>query len=315
MVVPESLKLNNTSAVYSPKSPKDSPPRRKMGYKPPTPPRSFKRKSSPKVHRSSPPAPYTPSPTTVLSSSSPSNYSSHSPFQQPLTKTTAFTSDTATYSIPSVTYADNAYDTGAAYAAPEEPYSALYNPEDEHSNSYSTPSPESYHIPGANPPPPVAFMNPPPPSTNYPPHPMARNPSPTDNYQQTGNEYQPPRSYSPGTGYDERGEEYPIASSIPPPDFSVPPPSNNEYKPFYSSSNNLTMPPLLGEDCPPTSTTSLDRFLQGSNENSQNGPSIESGFSSFMGNLNLSFEFQVSFTYTVKTLVCLTLGSTSCIIM
>lgn len=288
MVVPESLQLNTSSKAYIPRSPKDSPPRRKMGYKPPTPPRSFKKKSSPKIqHSSSSPAPYIPSTTPTLSSSSASNYSSHSQYQQPVTKTSAFISDTATYSIPSVTYASS-----AAYPAPDEPYSALYNPEDEQSNSYSTPSPESYHIPGANPPPPSAFMNPPPPN-DYPL--MARNPSPSDNYQQSGNEYEPARNFSPTAGFNERGGDYPIPipAGIPPPDYSLPPPSTNEYKPFYSS-NNLTMPPLLGEDCPPTATSSLDRFLQGSNENSQNGPSAGAGFSSFMGNLNLPFEFQVS---------------------
>lgn len=289
--MPESLQLNSSAKGYIPRSPKDSSPRRKMGYKPPTPPRSFKKKLSPKIHHSSsPPPPYIPSTTPTLSSSSASNYSSHSQYQQPATKTSAFISDTATYSIPSVTYASS-----AAYPAPDaEPYSALYNPEDEQSNSYSTPSPESYHIPGANPPPPSAFMNPPPPS-DYPL--MARNPSPTDNYQQSGNEYEPARNFSPTTGFNERGGDYPIPipPGIPPPDYSLPPPSTSEYKPFYSS-NNLTMPPLLGEDCPPSSlaTSSLDRFLQGSNENSQNGPSAGAGFSSFMGNLNLPFEFQVS---------------------
>lgn len=284
-VVPEILQLNSSTKGYTPRSPKDSRQRRKMGYKPPTPPRSFKKKSSPKIHHSSsPPAPYIPSTTPTLSSSSASNYSSHSQYQQPVTKAGALVSDTATYSIPSVTYTSS-----AAYPAPDEPYSALYNPEDEQSNSYSTPSPESYHIPGANPPPPSSFMNPPPP-TDYPL--MARNPSPTDNYQQSGNEYEPARNFSPTTGINERGGDYPIPLGIPLPDYSLPPPSSNEYKPFYSS-NNLAMPPLLGEDFPPTATSSLDRFLQGSNENSQNGPSAGAGFSSFMGNLNLPFEFQV----------------------
>ncbi|XP_054278264.1 uncharacterized protein LOC128996809 [Macrosteles quadrilineatus] len=275
LVVPENVKLSNpTEAIYSLiDSPSRSRSPAKLNYKPPTPPRSFKRKSSPKSYNSPPPATHISTPT--LSSSSASNYSSNSPYQ-PVAKPTY---KPTTYSAPyKASYATN-----------------YYNPEEnDQMNSYDSNSQDSYHIPGANPPPPEVYPNP-------------RNPSPTFSDSRNGSNppyNNPPPDYIPTTntstydtgkssrkysGYDEP----PVVP--PPPDYSVPPPTE-DYRPFYSS-NNLTVPPLLGEDCPPTNVNGLDSFLQ--SENSLNEDSSApaqmgsgSGFSSFMGNLNLPFDFQ-----------------------
>lgn len=285
-------------------SPKDSPPS-KMSYKPPTPPRSFKRKSSPRAYHSPPLATYISSATPTLSSSSASNYSSNSPYQ-PVPKPNPYTPITTSYSIPSVTYpqtVDPSYEEPSTYTTPIEPYSNVYNPEDNNSmNSYTNavPSPDAYHLPGSNPPPPSnTYMNPPPPSDAFPA--LGRNPSPELNsysapYPSVADPYQSERKFPPA-------QDYPSAPAVPPPDYSVPPPSSNDYnptlRPFYSS-NNLSMPPLLGEDCPPSNVNGLDSFLQGessiNNDSQNNPPLLGSGFSSFMGNLNLPIDFQVSFS-------------------
>lgn len=84
LVVPEKLELSRSppAQIYSLlESPVDSPKQKKFAYKPPTPPRSLKRKASPKTYQSPPPAAYVSRSTPTLSSSSASNYSSNSPYQ------------------------------------------------------------------------------------------------------------------------------------------------------------------------------------------------------------------------------------------
>lgn len=280
-------------------SPKESPPA-KITYKPPTPPRSFKRKSSPRVYHSPPLATYISSATPTLSSSSASNYSSNSPYQ-PVPKPNKYTPITTNYTIPSVTYPQNmgtSYEESTTYTTPTEPYSNVYNPEDNNSMgsyTHTVPSPNDYHMPGSNAPPPSnPYMNPPPSSDMYPA--LGRNPSPGLNTYNTpftspAGQYQPEKTFS-------SPQDYPVTTGVQRPDYSVPPPPANDYnqtlRPFYSS-NNLSMPPLLGEDCPPSTVNGLDSFLQGEsliNNDSPNTP-LGSGFSSFMGNLNLPLDFQV----------------------
>ncbi|KAG8317676.1 Regulation of nuclear pre-mRNA domain-containing protein 2 [Homalodisca vitripennis] len=301
LVVPEHIQLSNHSDDLYTRA-KDSPPR-KISYKPPTPPRSYKRKSSPKSYHSPPPTTYISSTTPTLSSSSPSNYSSSSPYQ-PVTKSNSYTSNTTSYSIPSVAFSHNeglTYPPTTTYSATNEPYSDMYNPEDNEQMAFNDP-PDSYHIPGANPPPPppMSYTNPPPSSNTY--SSTGRNPSPEITYDLTSSSspaYQSSTPYNSRKFQSSRSYDNPPPVVAPPPDYSVPPPPVNEYnptlRPFYSSSNNLTMPPLLGEDCPPSAINGLDSFLQGDsvNDDSPNAPPLlGSGFSSFMGNINLPFDFQ-----------------------
>lgn len=271
LVVPEKLELSRSPPpqVYSLlESPVDSPKQKKFGYKPPTPPRSLKRKSSPKSYSSPPLTSYVSHSTPTLSSSSASNYSSNSPYQ-PIPKPVP---STAGYIIPSVTSLAR-----ESEYPPTTSFSESYDPDqyqsDERSQSYIDESMDDSYIAGTNPPPPTLY-NPSPPVDHF----QGRNTS-KGGYPQFDNSsiYQNPP---------------PPPAPAPPVDFSVPPPSKKEYEPFYTPGNLSTLP-LLGEDCPPTNINGLDSFLQSNSTGVEDAGDMGSGFSSFMGNLNIPLDFQV----------------------